>query len=246
MTILTKAVPVERENNNPTPAVTALAVPSVDVSKTEFMFSSDIVVISEPAGVRAESIRTLRTYIMAQHVQDGRKGLAVCAPSAGVGATFTSVNLAVSLASIGVRTLLVDGNLRTPGIDGFIQAPRQVPGLRHCLGAPALTMDECIQLDVMPDLSVMYSGGPAPDPQELIASERFRDLMDRCLRDFDLTIIDTPPTNMCADARRISTVVGYSLIVARRNLSFISDLSTLESQLNEDRAKVVGTVLNEA
>ena len=41
--------------------------------------------------------------------------------------------------------------------------------------------------------------------------------MEFCLRDFDATIVDTPPANTCADARRISTVVGYSLIVTRRN-----------------------------
>jgi Mrp family chromosome partitioning ATPase len=60
-----------------------------------------------------------------------------------------------------------------------------------------------------------------------------------------MTIIDTPPANTCADARRISTVVGYSLIVTRRHHTFVDDVRTLASQLEADRAKVVGTVLNE-
>jgi Mrp family chromosome partitioning ATPase len=103
-----------------------------------------------------------------------------------------------------------------------------------------------IQNDVIENLSVMFSGGVASSAQELLASDRFSNVVERCLRDFDLTIIDTPPANSCADARRISTVAGYSLIVAKRHLTFVSDIKALAGQLREDRAQIVGTVLNEA
>jgi Mrp family chromosome partitioning ATPase len=92
----------------------------------------------------------------------------------------------------------------------------------------------------------MYAGGEAPNPQELLAGHRFKDLMEFCLRDYEATIVDTPAANICSDARRISTVVGYSLLVARVNKSYVADLKTLSSQLQGDHARVVGTVLNEA
>ena len=57
---------------------------------------------------------------------------------------------------------------------------------------------------------------------------------------------DTPPANICSDARRVSTVTGYSVIVARRDLSYVEDIKILAGQLLADRAQVVGTVLNEA
>lgn len=212
-----------------------------------YSFSSDVVMISDPTGPRTEALRALRTNIVAQHVDDGRRGLAICAASAGVGASFIAVNLAVALAQIGVKTLLIDGDLRRPAIDRFIVPPSGVRSLSQYLehnGDHDIGVD--IQVDVLENLSVIYAGGSAPNAQELLASARFGILMERCLRDFDLTIIDTPPANSCADARRISNLVGYSLIVAKRHESYVADIAALSSQLAEDRAKVIGTVMNEA
>lgn len=211
-----------------------------------YTFSSEIVMLSEPNGVRAEAIRALRTHIMAQHVEDGRRGLAVCAASAGVGATFTAVNLAVSLAQVGAKVLLIDGDLRHGEVGKFIRAPQAGRGLLQCLISESADLSESIQPDVIDNLSVMFSGGARDSAQELLASDRFSVVVDQCLRDYDLTIIDTAPANTSADARRISTVVGYSLLVAKRHVSFVSDLRALAGQLREDRAQIVGTVLSEA
>ncbi len=211
-----------------------------------FSFSSEVVVISDPRGARAEAIRTLRTHIMAQHVDDGRRGLAICAASAGVGATFVAVNLAVALAQIGVKVLLIDGDLRSGAVEQYIRPPQVCSGLRQCLEDRDLDIALPIQPDVLDNLSIMFSGGRAGNAQELLASDRFGGVIERCLRDYDLTIIDTPPANACADGRRISTVSGYAVIVAKRHHSFINDLRVLAEQLSEDRALVIGTILNEA
>lgn len=210
-----------------------------------FNFSSDVVMLSEPRGARAEAIRTLRTHIMAQHVDDGRRGLAICAASAGVGASFVAVNLALSLAQIGVKVLLIDGDMRTPQVDLFLRAPGPVVGLRHYLGGETDGVSGLFHNEVVENLSVVFSGGVATNAQELLASERFAEFTGRCLRDYDITIVDTPAANSCADARRISTIVGYSLIVAKRHVSFVNDLKILAGQLREDRAHVVGAVMNE-
>lgn len=204
-----------------------------------------LVMLSEPAGAAAEAIRALRTHLMAQHIQEGRRALAVCAASAGVGCSFIAANLAVALSQIGVKTLLIDADLRRPAIQGLLGSADANVGLTQSLGPDGVEFSEAIQPDVLPNLSVMFSGGAAATPQELLGGERFKGLMDFCLREYDATIVDTPPANTCADARRISTVVGYSLIVARRHSSYVDDVKTLISQLQVDHARVVGTVLNE-
>jgi tyrosine-protein kinase Etk/Wzc len=66
------------------------------------------------------------------------------------------------------------------------------------------------------------------------------------MRDFDLTIIDTPPANVGADALRIGAVAGYGLIVARRNRSFVKDIKTLQAEMAADGMRVIGSVLVEA
>jgi len=220
--------------------------PSLGGGGDAYTFDSSLVTIYEPFQAPAEAIRALRTHIMAQHVNEGRRALSVCAASPGVGCTFVATNLAVALSQIGVKTLLIDGDLRNPSVDLVIRPPVIKAGLRQCLASPEHDFGGYVEPEVMPNLSIMYSGGPAPHPQELLANDQFTALMDYCLRDFDATIVDTPAANSCSDARRISTVAGYSIIVARRNKSLVNDVKTLAGQLQGDHARIVGTVLNEA
>jgi capsular exopolysaccharide synthesis family protein len=217
----------------------------LDLDDLSYRLSPDLVTLTEGRPVEAEAIRTMRTHIMARHVEDGRRGLAVCTTSEGVGGTFMAANLAVSLAQIGVKTLLIDGDLRTPSIQNFIEPTIATDGLVQSLVAPDQHPYDLIHPEVLPNLSVLFSGGVADNAQELLGSERFKDLIDRCLRDFEFTVVDTPPINRCADARRIGTVVGYAMIVARRHVTSFTDVGVLAAHLAEDGAKVVGTVLNE-
>ena len=98
---------------------------------------------------------------------------------------------------------------------------------------------------MLPNLSIMFSGGRPGNPQELLAMQRFEDLVNFCLREYQMTIFDTPPANVCSDGRRVSTVAGYSLVLGRRNKSLVNDIRTLVAQLESERAHVVGTVLTE-
>jgi capsular exopolysaccharide synthesis family protein len=207
--------------------------------------SKALVTLSPQATETAEAIRGLRTHIMARHVREGHRALAVCAASEGVGCSFVAANLAVSLSQIGVNTLLIDANMRKPSIATIFGRRGQGPDLRAALSSE-MDFDSCIDTEILPSLSVLFSTERAANAQELLAGNRFEALMHFCLREYDATIIDTPPANTCSDARRVSTVVGYSLIVARRNKSFVSDVKTLTEQLRGDHAEVIGTVLNEA
>ena len=210
-----------------------------------YALSRSLATISQPSEASAEAVRALRTRVMAQHIHDGRRALAVCAASLGVGCTYVATNLALALSQIGVKTLLIDGNLRRPGIDAVIRPQGPVEGLQQCLMSDDDNYSAFIQPEVVPNLSVMYAGGAPTNPQELLARDRFEILMNHCLRDYEATIVDTPPANVCADGRRVSTVVGYSLVVARRDHTRMEDLKTLIGQLQGERAKVIGTVLNE-
>jgi protein-tyrosine kinase len=223
--------------SHPTNLVSALPPTRVD---------GDIVMLSEPYGVRAEAIRALRTHILAQHLGEGRRALAVCGASAGVGCTFVASNLAVALSQVGVNTLLIDANLRQPSIQRLFGGLMPVAGgLGQCLADEAPRFGRFIAAGLLDNLSVMFGGAPVPNPQELLGGAAFQVLMQSCLREFDITIVDTPPANTYADARRIAAVVGYSLVVARRNVSLVADIKTLIGELTIDHAHVVGSVLNE-
>lgn len=210
-----------------------------------YTLSRSLVALDPRLNTQAEEFRALRTHVMARHVGEGRRALAICAATGGVGCSFIAANLAVALSQIGVKTLLIDANMRDPAIDRLFHPSSPVLGLQQCLAGDG-DFGDFIQPEVVPNLSILFAGGSPPNPQELLATDRFADLMSYCLRDFDITIIDTPPANACSDTHRVSTVAGYSLVVAGRDRSLVNDIRTLISQLESDRAHVVGTVMTEA
>jgi capsular exopolysaccharide synthesis family protein len=210
-----------------------------------FEATPSVVTIDEPSGVAAESIRALRTQLVTIHNRDRVAALAVCGPESDVGCTFVAVNLAVALSQIEMKTLLVDANMREPGVQEMILPPVQPAGLQQCLTGE-VPPEDAIQHDVLPGLSVLYSGGVAPNPQELLAGGVFRELIERWSREYDLTVIDTPPANQSADGRFIASLVGTAVIVARQNHTSVSDLKTAITELEQSEATVIGTILNQA
>jgi capsular exopolysaccharide synthesis family protein len=208
-------------------------------------FSSDLVVLANERPREVEAIRTIRTHILARHLEGGRRGLAVCSPDRGAGCSFIAANLAVAFAQVGVSTLLVDADMRDPEIDRFVRPSEPTTGLKQCIEAGVRDTADFVHADVLPHLSLMYAGGRADNAQELLGDERFKRLAETCLRDYELTIFDCPAAKDFADARRISKVVGYALIVAKRNTTLMSQVSSLSAELQEDGCSVVGSVLNE-
>jgi Mrp family chromosome partitioning ATPase len=100
-------------------------------------------------------------------------------------------------------------------------------------------------VEILPSLWVMPSGGTSGDAQELLSTEQFASLIDTSAREFDLTIIDTPPANRYADAQRIASVARYCVIVARSDRTYYRDVEELTGQLQADGVTIVGTVFNQ-
>ena len=210
-----------------------------------YRFARSLVELSSPGSAKAESIGALRTHMLAQHIRDRRRSLAICAPSVDVGATYVAANMAVALSLGGLKTLLIDANLRQPGLDAYFQPPEQRPGLVQLLRDEPVALGDAIHDSVLPNLSLIYAGGAVANAQELLASGNLKALIDVCTRDFDLTLIDTAPSNTCADARRVAALVRYAMVVVRRNVSFVSDAKLLVEELQADRVTVIGTYLND-
>ncbi|GGE03565.1 hypothetical protein GCM10011529_07570 [Polymorphobacter glacialis] len=207
--------------------------------------SAELVVLSDPSSVRAESIRLLRTQIIAQHIRSGRRGLAFVSAVDGTGCSFLAANLAASLSQVGIKTLLIDANMRAPRIDQFFGLEPGAAGLSSFLSLQVARPERVVNANVLPSLSVMTAGPPVTRPQELLSGNRFRDGANMLLREYDLVIFDTPPSSTNADALTIGAAAGYALLVARRDHSYFSDVQTLVSQLAAARCPVIGSVLNE-
>ncbi len=207
--------------------------------------SDELIVLSDPASLRAESLRLLRTQIIAQHVGAGRRAFAVTGATDGSGATYIAANLAAALSQVGIKTLLVDANLRSPRVDSVFGIDPNGPGLSSYLSLEVNRPERVVYPNVLPNLSIVPAGPPVSRPQELLSGARFRTGVDILLRQHDVALFDTPATNENADALTVAGVLGYALVVARRNHSFIKDVQILTAQLAAARATVIGSVLNE-
>ncbi|MET0269214.1 MAG: CpsD/CapB family tyrosine-protein kinase [Sphingomonas sp.] len=214
-----------------------------DADLVSFRFGEELTQACGGGGPRTEAISALRTRLIAQHLPAGCRSLAVCSPAEAIGCTALTVGLAVALAESGLKVLLIDGDLRRPSVQTFITPSRPVPGLRQCLGGTDTEFGDAIQFDVLPNFSILYAGEGDEPPQDLLSRTQFPQLIDTCLREFDFTIIDTPPSNVSADARRIAKVMGYAVVAVGRDRTFVSDVRALVDELAGDGADVIGTVL---
>ncbi|WP_416908763.1 MAG: hypothetical protein ACMVO5_03880 [Polymorphobacter sp.] len=207
--------------------------------------SDELVVVSEPLGLRAELVRLLRTQVIAQHVKAGRRGLATVSAVPAAGCSNLVANLAVALSQVGIKTLLVDANLRDPRQHEIFGLDRDSPGLSTYLSMKVTRPERVVQANVLPSLAVITAGPAVSRPQELLSSRRFREGVNMLLREYDLVLFDTPPANSSADALTIGAAAGYVMVVARRDHGFFKDISVLVEQLQASRCKVIGSVLNE-
>lgn len=212
--------------------------------QNSFVLTEHLLTATRPASIQAESFRALRSNLLSQHVSRGRRALAICSPTVEAGCSFVAANLAYVMAQAGVNTLLIDGNLREPGVHEFISTDSYGPGLGECLADDTLPLTSAIRR-VQPSLSVLYAGNAGVAAADRLGSSVFRGLIAQCLRDYDLTIIDTPPSSTVADARRIAAITHYALVVTRRDKTFVKDVRVLLDELEADGAEAIGTYLND-
>ena len=225
----------------------AAAQGPVDKSGEAYRFSPALPAMeTPPRSPAAVAVSGIAAALITQQLERGRRGVAVCGASAGAGVTFVAGNLAVAITRAGYSVLLVDANLHGAGVEALFVPPADGPqGLQQVLRPDGAPLYSVIHREVIPGLSILYNGGATPDASELLGAATLRSVLDECLRDYDYTVFDTPPANRSPDARRVASIVGYSLIVARRDLTYADDVSTLARELASDGALVIGTLFND-
>lgn len=209
-----------------------------------YRFSRRIAVLSDPAGVESSAVGALRNHLSQQHLGLGRRSLAICSVGNDVDRSLVSANLAIAAAQAGAATVLVDTNLRHPEMETYFQPPAEQPGLGDYLSGSVNDPASIIRSEVLPNLSLIHAGSLPSDPQALLSSRRFEDLITGLMRSFDFTIVDCPAARHSSDARRVASVLRYALIVVKRDVTYVSDVKRLIEDLSSDRVTIVGTFLN--
>jgi len=200
----------------------------------------------DPRSMIAEAYRTLRTNLTFARSERTPKIIVFTSPSPGDGKTTSVANLAATLAQQGLRVLVMDADLRRGFLHRVFEADRG-PGLSDVL-IGRVDVAEAIQevtLETGARLSIVATGTLPPNPAELLASERLRQMLDRLDPLYEIILIDSPPVNLFTDAALIGTQADGVLLVARAGKSQKSDLQFGMDQLRNVRVTVLGAILND-
>ena len=207
--------------------------------------SPELVALNEPFSPRAESFRVLRSQLMMRVFAEGavHPAVAVISPDGGDGRTYCAANLAITLAQLGGRTLLVDADMRSPRLHELFRLKNQ-SGLSGILSGRA---DKQViqQVPGIASLFVLPVGTTPPNPLELVERQAFGLLMRELMSKFDHVIVDTPSASQGADASVIAARCGAALVIARRNVARVAALNDLVASLEGSPARLVGAVMNE-
>jgi len=160
-----------------------------------------------------EAFRSLRTSLMSRFPADGTKILVVTSAQPLEGKTTTACNIAMALAYGGARVLLVDADMRRPGMHRPLRLTNE-RGLSQVLIGQARVRD-VIQRTVDPNLLAITAGRTPPNPSELLASERMKTLLSNLSHGpFDWIVLDTPPVLAVTDAVILAPLVnGVAFVI---------------------------------
>lgn len=211
------------------------------LQKGEAKYSEHLVAAYEPFSAQVETLRAIRSQLMLHWFARGHKALVVVGSEPGDGTSLFTANLAVVFSQLGERTLLVDGNLRTPRQhEIFDLKGRQ--GLSDMLAGRA-EFDSIAKVESFVDLSVLVAGTLPPNPQELLSRVSFAGLNRQFESMFDVVLYDASAYSMGSDALAIAASVGGVLVVARKNKTLLADISMIAEQVGQSSAQVVGSVM---
>lgn len=198
----------------------------------------------EPFSPTVEALRALRSQLMLRWFREAAtpNTLAIVSPEAGEGRSWLAANLAVVFSQLGERTLLIDADLRRPtqhlrfGIDDHA-------GLSSILSG-RVSQAVVQRIPEFLDLSVLAAGTVPPNPQELLSRPQLRRLLKDFAGEYDVILIDTPPSAHYADMQAVVAEARGGLMVARPDVSRAKAVRECAEALRAASASLVGSVLN--
>lgn len=197
-----------------------------------------------PQTTHAECFRTLKTSIALSPTET--KCLAVTSTEASEGKTTTTVNLAASYAQTGQRTLLIDADMRRPGLSRLLEVRGQ-GGLSEVLRAesdiPKLCRERIVSTEV-DGLDVLPCGPRILNAGMLLSMPALADILDWAVANYDQVIVDCPPTLPVSDAAIVGRYVDGMLFLMNPDKTHRRSVARAVDQLKAMGLKIVGIVAN--
>jgi chain length determinant protein tyrosine kinase EpsG len=210
--------------------------------------ADELVVANAPFSDHAERFRNLRSQLLIKlGVESGiRHGnvIAVLSADRGDGKTFVAANLAITLAQLGGRVVLVDADMRNARIQRLFEISDRQTGLSEALNGRA-EAGLCVPSPDFANLFVLPAGVIPPNPQELVERTSFALLLNNLRNKFDFVIVDTPAADVGIDCVSIAAKCQKVLMVVRAGANSAKTVKQLMQYCARARVEVLGTILND-
>ena len=200
-------------------------------------------VLKDPTSPAAESYRALRSAILFSTAPQPPQSVLVTSAQPNEGKTSTSINLAAVLAQNGARVVIIDADMRNPGIAKILGVTNK-KGLSGVLTG-AYGLEEAIgRVGSAGDFWILPTGPRPPNPAELLSSSRMETLMGELRQRFDHVVIDSPPVLLVTDSTILSTLVDGVVLVAESGMTTPAALVRAHRTLVTAGGRVLGVVVN--
>ncbi|RND50207.1 CpsD/CapB family tyrosine-protein kinase [Lacticaseibacillus paracasei] len=196
-----------------------------------------------PQDVISEEFRTLRTNILYSNADKQIKTLVFTSAGPGEGKSTVSSNVAVTFADQGLKTLLVDADMRKPVIDATF-AIENINGLSDFLSQRISDLNMAIRQTSINNLYVLPTGHIPPNPAELLSSKRMAALIAMLEDSFDLVIFDLPPLINVTDAQILASQTDATVLVVPYGIAEKAMVNEAKTLLNKVHANLIGAVMN--
>jgi polysaccharide biosynthesis transport protein len=234
--------------------VPAFAEPNGDRSRVKLLKGAstnghntriELVAQHLPKSQMSEAFRALRTALLLSQADHPPQVILVTSALPREGKTTAAANLSVTLAQLGDRTLLIDADLRKPGIGRLLNlGSGKYAGLSSYLAGVSSLDLVTIQHPAIPNLSAIPTGPLPPNPADLLSSHKLTDAIGELRTRYKFIVIDSPPVMAATDAVILSVKADGVLLVVRSGETPKEAFTRTRDLLLSVKAHLLGVVLN--
>jgi len=198
-----------------------------------------------PKSQMSEAFRALRTSILLSQADHPPQVILVTSALPREGKTTAAANLAVTLAQLGDRTVLVDADLRKPGVGRLLNlGSGKYAGLSSYLAGVSTLDLVTVPHPAIPNLAAIPTGPLPPNPADLLSSHKFADAITELRTKYKFIVIDSPPVMAATDAVIVSVQTDGVLLVVRSGETPKEAFTRTRDLLNSVKCRILGVVLN--
>src|SRR2546428_830076 len=212
--------------------------------KTNSVLERDMQAHLHPQSNAAEGFRTLRAAIALAPKADRYRVLVVTSTIPAEGKSLVASNLSIVMAQTGLRTLLVDADLRRPSVHKVFRLQSPI-GLSSYLEEKAGSVDECIHTTEVPHLDVVCCGAVPSSPSELAGSKRMTQFLLEVRNRYDRVVLDCPPVSAVSDPLIISSLADGVVFVTKFNKIRRDHARKTVQRIQNAGINILGVVVND-